>query len=163
MQGGYSGIPPYLHSPVYAAQQLGLEVAYATGPIVENQTDAVAADAVAAAKSSDIVLYFGGIDSTIEGEALDRYSVAWASGQLSLINQLSTLGKPLIVLKMGGQLDDTPLLTNFNISGRYWGRTFHSILCRLRITMFHFTWNSVVLPPTDCSQSPATSHELLPR
>ena len=120
MQGGYSGVPPYLHTPVYAAQQLGLEVAYATGPIVENLTDAVVADAMTAAKSSDIVLYFGGIDSTIEGEALDRYSLAWAAGQLSLINQLSDLGKPLIVIQMGGQLDDTPLLTNHNVSAVLW-------------------------------------------
>lgn len=121
MQGGYSGYPPYLHSPVYAAQQLGLQVAYAYGPINDNtKTANMTRDALAAANSSDIVFYFGGIDSSIEGEAMDRYSVAWSPAQLDLISQVSSLGKPSVVIKMGGQLDDTPLLSNPNISAILW-------------------------------------------
>ena len=121
MQGGYSGVPPYLHSPVYAAQQLGLQVAYANGPINDStKTANMTQDALVAANSSDIVLYFGGIDSSIEGEAMDRYSIAWSPAQLDLINQVSALGKPCIVIQMGGQLDDTPLLQNPNISAILW-------------------------------------------
>lgn len=71
MQGGYSGVPPYLHSPVYAAQ-LGFQLTYANGPIAENITNEdMTRNALAAANASDIVLYFGGIDSSIEAEAMD--------------------------------------------------------------------------------------------
>lgn len=36
--------------------------------------------------------------------------------QLALIEQVSALSKPCIVVQIGGQLDDTALLKNGNIS-----------------------------------------------
>ena len=33
MQGGYSGVPPYLHSPVDAAEQHCFQVVYTNGSI----------------------------------------------------------------------------------------------------------------------------------
>ncbi|KAE9371995.1 glycoside hydrolase family 3 protein [Stipitochalara longipes BDJ] len=173
MQGGYSGIPPYLHSPVYAAQQLGLQVAYANGPINDNtKTVNMTSDALAAANASDIVFYFGGIDSSIEGEAMDRYSVAWSPAQLDLISQVSSLGKPSIVIKMGGQLDDTPLLTNKNISAILWagypgqdgGPAVFDILTgkyapagRLPVTQYPAKYTDQV-PMTDMSLRPSATN-----
>jgi beta-D-xylosidase 4 len=173
MQGGYSGNPPYLHSPVYAAQQLGLQVAYANGPINDNSKTAnMTQDVLTAANASDIVFYFGRINSSIEGEAMDRYSVAWSTTQLDLITQASSLGKPCIVIKMGGQLDDTPLLQNRNISAILWvgypgqdgGPAVFDILTgtyspagRLPVTQYPAKYTDEV-PMTDMSLRPSATN-----
>ncbi|KAK3335927.1 glycoside hydrolase superfamily [Cercophora scortea] len=124
MRGGYSGIPPYYHTPEYAAQQLNLTYYTATGPIAENTSTAAAgtwtANALAAAAKADIILYFGGTDQTIAAEDKDRETIAWPEAQLALINKLATLSKPLVIIQLGDQVDDTPLLANKNVSAILW-------------------------------------------
>jgi beta-D-xylosidase 4 len=121
MQGGYSGPAPYLHSPLYAAGQLGIDYMYANGPINQSTlTSNYSGPAMQAAKESDVILYFGGIDISVESEAMDRYQIAWPQAQLDLINMLSSLGKPVIVIQMGSMLDATPLLNNKNIKSLVW-------------------------------------------
>lgn len=121
MQGGYSGPPPYYHNPIYAAEQLGINYIYADGPINETETTGNwTKAALRAAKKADVVLYFGGIDWSVEAEALDRYQIAWPQSQLSLIESIAKLGKPLIVAQLGDQLDDTPLLENDNVNAILW-------------------------------------------
>ncbi|KAB2575874.1 Glycoside hydrolase family 3 [Lasiodiplodia theobromae] len=121
MQGNYYGIPPYLHSPLYAAQQLGVTVNYAEGASQGNPTtDDWGAEYEAAAKS-DVIIVVGGIDNDVESEELDRVAIAWSGPQLDMITQLATYGKPVIVVQMGaGQLDSTPLVANANVSALLW-------------------------------------------
>jgi beta-D-xylosidase 4 len=121
MQGGYSGPAPYLHSPIYAAGQLGINYIYADGPTNETETTGNwTKPALAAARKADMIMYFGGIDWSVEAEALDRYQIAWPQSQLSLIKSLAKMGKPMIVAQLGDQLDDTPLLNNDNINAILW-------------------------------------------
>ncbi|KAK4041437.1 putative exo-1,4-beta-xylosidase bxlB [Parachaetomium inaequale] len=122
MLGGYSGVPPYLHGPVYAAGQLSLTYHYAPGPVAQPNTtqDTWTAAALSAANKSDVILYFGGTDTSIAAEDRDRDSIAWPAAQLTLIQALSALGKPLIIAQLGDQVDDTPLLTNPAISAILW-------------------------------------------
>ncbi|KAI1657718.1 glycoside hydrolase family 3 protein [Daldinia decipiens] len=122
MLGGYSGLPSYLHGPLQAAQQLGLHAVNATGPINQNASDpdTWTGAALEAANNSDIVIYFGGNDNTIEAEGLDRFSIAWPSAQFALIQKLSALGKPLIVVELGDQNDDSPLLSDDNVNAILW-------------------------------------------
>ncbi|KAK0862997.1 hypothetical protein LTS02_006803 [Friedmanniomyces endolithicus] len=121
MQGGYSGPAPYTHSPIYAAQQLGLDWVYSNGPTNESTLTSNFSDAaMSAAKKADVILYFGGIDISVESEANDRYDIAWPESQLELIGNLSSMGKPTIVIQMGSMLDATPLLTNSNVSALVW-------------------------------------------
>ncbi|EMC95065.1 glycoside hydrolase family 3 protein [Baudoinia panamericana UAMH 10762] len=121
MQGGYSGPAPYLHSPLYAASQLGLSYNYANGPINQTTlTSNYSQNATAAAQNADVILFFGGIDWSVEAEAMDRYQIAWPGAQQALIAQLAALGKPMIVLQMGSMLDATPILSNNNISALVW-------------------------------------------
>jgi len=121
MLGGYSGIPPYYHNPVYAAKQLGLDVYSATGPTSQSPSrDTWTESAVAAAQKADVVVYCGGNDGRMESEDLDRYDITWPQSQLNLISKLAALGKPMIVAEMGDQNDDTPLLQNKNISAILW-------------------------------------------
>ncbi|KUJ14582.1 glycoside hydrolase family 3 protein [Mollisia scopiformis] len=122
MLGGYSGRPPYINSPIYAAQQLGYQTFYATGPLAQTSSDndTWTSAALAAAKQADIIVYYGGTDNSIAAEELDRYNITWPSAQLSLLTELSALGKPLIVAELGDQVDDTALLANHNISAILW-------------------------------------------
>jgi beta-D-xylosidase 4 len=118
MLGGYSGSPPFNHDPVYAAKQMGFTVNYVTGPVAQGSADT--SSAVSAAQKSDVIIYFGGIDNTIEKESTDRTSIAWPAGQLSMVQKLAAVGKPMIVVKMGTHVDDTPLLSLPNIKAILW-------------------------------------------
>lgn len=122
LSGGYSGRAPFLHTPAWAAEQLGLDVSVAGGPVLEDgsASDNWTAGALEAAGASDYILYFGGIDTSAAGETLDRYSIAWPEAQLALIEELAKTGKPLVVVQMGDQLDDTPLFENDGIGAVLW-------------------------------------------
>ncbi|EED20475.1 conserved hypothetical protein [Talaromyces stipitatus ATCC 10500] len=121
MQGDYSGIPPFLISPLEAFKGHDWEVNYAMGTGINNQTTTGFASALAAAEKSDLVIYLGGIDNSIEAETLDRTSLTWPGNQLDLVTQLSKLHKPLIVVQFGGgQLDDSALLQNEGVQALVW-------------------------------------------
>lgn len=122
MLGGYSGNAPYYHNPLYAARQLNLTMQYATGPLKQNSSvpDTWTENALRVAASSDIILYFGGDDGSIEAEDLDRYNITWPDPQVALISKLAQLGKKLVIVQMGDQNDDTAWLNNANISAMLW-------------------------------------------
>lgn len=123
MLGNYDGIPPYYHSPLYAAKQTGATVNFAGSP--GGQGDPTTDSWLhiwSAANKSDVIVYAGGLDNSVEAEGMDRVSIAWTGAQLDVIGQLATYGKPVIVLQMGGgQLDSSPLVNNPNISALLWG------------------------------------------
>lgn len=122
MQGDYSGIPPYLISPLQAFENHSeWEINYSVGTGINNQSAAGFASALAAAKKSDLTIYLGGIDNSIEAETLDRTSLDWPGNQLDMVTQLSNLHKPLIVVQFGGgQLDDSSLLRNEGVQALVW-------------------------------------------
>ena len=124
MQGNYHGQAPYLHSPLYAAKQLGITVNYAGGPGGQGDptTDSWYPSVWDAANRSDIIIYAGGIDNSVESEGMDRVSIDWTGAQLDIIGQLALYGKPMAVLQMGGgQIDSSPIRDNANISALLWG------------------------------------------
>ncbi|KAL7894281.1 glycoside hydrolase family 3 protein [Trichoderma sp. SZMC 28014] len=122
LQGNYFGPAPYLISPLQAAKEAGYEVNYELGTGINNQTTAGFAKAIAAAKKSDAIIYIGGIDNTIEQEGADRTDIAWPGNQLDLIKQLSEVGKPLVVLQMGGgQVDSSSIKSNSKVNSLVWG------------------------------------------
>lgn len=118
MLGGYSGSPPFNHDPVTAARSMGITVNYVNGPLTQTTADTSAA--VSAAQKSSVVIFFGGIDNTVEKESQDRTSIAWPSGQLTMIQRLAQTGKPVIVVRMGTHVDDTPLLSIPNVKAILW-------------------------------------------
>ncbi|KAL1873614.1 hypothetical protein VTK73DRAFT_801 [Phialemonium thermophilum] len=118
MLGGYSGDPPFKHDPLTAAKGMGIAVNYANGPIAQANGDTSAA--MAAAQNADVILYFGGIDNSVEKESGDRTSISWPAGQLALIQRLAALGKPVVVVKLGTHVDDTPLLALPNVKAILW-------------------------------------------
>ena len=123
MQSNYFGVPPYLLSPLAAAEAAGFTVNYAFGTnITSPSTIDTPADALAAANKSEVVIFLGGIDNTVEAEANDRANITWPGTQLDLIAQLANLGKPTVVLQMGGgQVDSSALKSNPKINSLIWG------------------------------------------
>ncbi|KAI0414896.1 glycoside hydrolase family 3 protein [Xylaria grammica] len=122
MLGGYAGVPSYYHTPTDAAQKLGFKTLTTTGPLNQSVSanDTWTTAALEAASKSDVIVYFGGNDMSIESEDLDRDTIAWPGAQLSLIEKLCALGKPCVVVELGDQNDDTPLLVNGNVSAVIW-------------------------------------------
>ena len=121
MLGGYSGTPPYWLTPRYVAEAIHGSVHYAPGPVTQSaDNDTWSESAVEAARSADVVFYFGGLDLTVEREDRDRTDIGWPDAQLSLINKICALGKPCVVMQLGTQVDDTPLLENDNVSAILW-------------------------------------------
>ncbi|KAJ5535616.1 hypothetical protein N7513_008802 [Penicillium frequentans] len=122
MQGNYYGNAPYLISPLAALEASDLTVHYALGTNISSQSTVDFDAALAVAKKSDAIIFAGGIDNTIEAEGMDRENITWPGNQLELIKQLSTVGKPLVVLQMGGgQVDSSSLKTNKDVNSLIWG------------------------------------------
>jgi beta-D-xylosidase 4 len=97
---------------------MGITVNYVNGPLTQSSADT--SQAVNAAQRSDVVIFFGGIDNTVEKESQDRTSISWPSGQLTMIQRLAQTGKPVIVVRMGTHVDDTPLLSIPNVKAILW-------------------------------------------
>ncbi|KAF2105591.1 glycoside hydrolase superfamily [Lophiotrema nucula] len=175
MLGNYFGRPPFYRTPAYAASQLGLKVNYASGS--ENDTAAIGKHPIRcmtnrsldAAKASDIIFFFGGIDTSTETEDHDRTTITWPESQLSLLKSLSSLGKPVVVAQLGTSIDNTPLLQNKNISsilwagypGMYGGTAAFDVISgkkapagRLPITQYPTNYTDQV-PMTDMSLRPS--------
>jgi beta-D-xylosidase 4 len=124
LSGIYSGPAPYLHTPVWAGEKLGLDMAIASGPILQSQNsttrDNWTTNALAAAEKSDYILYFGGLDTSAAAEGSDRVSIAWPTAQTTLITKLAALGKPLVVLVLGDLMDNSPLLNMPGVNSVIW-------------------------------------------
>ncbi|KAK3367580.1 glycoside hydrolase superfamily [Podospora didyma] len=121
LSGGYSGTPAYTHTPAWAARQLGYTIKTATGPVLEKGSASKwLASALTAARDADYILYFGGLDTSAAGETKDRMTIDWPTAQLDLLKQLGQLNKPIIVIQLGDQLDDTPLFDSANINAVLW-------------------------------------------
>jgi beta-D-xylosidase 4 len=118
MQGNYFGVAPYLISPVMGAMDGGYNVTYVLGTNITSNGTSEFPAAVEAAKEADAIIYAGGIDTTVEAEGLDRYTITWPANQLDLIAELQAIDKPMVVVQFGGgQLDDSVLKGNTSVSG----------------------------------------------
>lgn len=118
MLGGYSGAPPFKRDPVAAAKTMGYTVNYVSGPLTQGSADTNAA--VSAAQKSDAVIFFGGIDNTVEKESQDRTGIAWPAGQVAMIKRLAETGKPLVVVRMGTHVDDSEVLAIKGVGALLW-------------------------------------------
>lgn len=83
MQGDYHGVAPYLHTPLDALEALNVTVNWAQG--IGGQGDPTTNNWLpvwTAANQSDMIIYAGGIDNSVESEGMDRVSVSWMGDQL---------------------------------------------------------------------------------
>ncbi|VUC25017.1 unnamed protein product [Clonostachys rosea] len=120
MQGNYFGPPPYLISPRQAAEDFGLDFTWVAGSAI-NGPDPSFDEAVEMARTADHIVFLGGLDNNIEAEDRDRLNITWPEAQLSLVRELSNVGKPITIVQFGGgQLDDSDLFENDAIKSVLW-------------------------------------------
>ncbi|KAJ4400986.1 hypothetical protein N0V91_008240 [Didymella pomorum] len=121
--GNYAGEPTYLHGPLYALQAANVKVNYAGGK-PGGQGDPTTNSWLSlkpTMDASDVLIYVGGIDNSVEEEGHDRTSLAWTGAQLDVITQLADTGKPVVVVSMGGgQIDSSPIANNPKIGALLW-------------------------------------------
>lgn len=122
LQGNYYGPAPYLISIRDAFESSQYKVNWAHGTNYTSQSREGFGEAIKAAKKSDVIVFAGGITEEMESEAMDREDINWPGNQLELIHELSKLGKPVVVLQMGGgQVDSSSLKSNENVRALIWG------------------------------------------
>ncbi|KAI5866490.1 glycoside hydrolase family 3 protein [Durotheca rogersii] len=120
MQGNYYGTAKYLHSPYFAASQIpNVNAIY--GGIPGDPTTNGYPQALEAAAAADVVIYADGPTLKTEAEEKDRTLIRWSGERIDIVTHLASLGKPFVILQMGGQLDDAPFLDNANVSAIVWG------------------------------------------
>jgi beta-glucosidase len=119
----YHGIPQHpvklLDGVRAAASARGVTVRYARGARLVETTPADIADAVAAARDSDAVIAFVGLDPRLEGEEHgsrfhpggDRLDLDMPAAQKQLVEALLETGKPVIAVLTGGSALAVPWLT----------------------------------------------------
>ncbi|KAJ7244081.1 beta-xylosidase [Mycena rebaudengoi] len=122
MQGNYAGVAPFLISPMAGAAAAGYSVTFSQGTTISGTDTTGFAAALTAARAADAIVYTGGIDITVEAESRDRANIVWPGVQLNLIQNLTSVGKPLIVVQFGGgQVDNTALKSNAAVNAIIWG------------------------------------------
>ncbi len=98
--------PFYSVSPKEGVENLigADKILYSKGCDINSSDTSGFASAVNAAKNSDVVIFFGGLDQTQEGESLDRVgnSIELPGKQKLLINELAAANKNIIVVLYSG-------------------------------------------------------------
>ena len=113
MQGNYRGVAPFLVSPLQGLQDAGFTVSFVPGTAINSADSSGFSAATSAAGEADLVVFVGGIDNSIEAEAMDRVDISWPGNQLDLVAQLAEVGTPLVVVQMGGgQVDSSSIKEN---------------------------------------------------
>jgi beta-glucosidase len=173
--GNYFGTPARpvtILDGIKAVAGPGIEVTYATGcPLAlkrdgsNTPTPKTTADAVAAAKSADVVIYVGGISAQLEGEEMnrangyegfnggDRTQIELPGVQTDLLKALHATGKPVIFVNCSGsavampwEAENLPAIVQAWYPGEQGGRAVGKILFgdanpagRLPITFYSST------------------------
>lgn len=85
-------------------ERLGERIAYAPGLAYsrDRSRDGFAA-AVAAADGADVVLFFGGEEAVLSGEAHSRADLRLPGVQEELIRELAATGKPVVLVLLAGR------------------------------------------------------------
>ena len=91
--------------------------------------------AIVAAKKADVILFFGGEEAILSGEAHSRASIKLPGAQEKLIKELRKLGKPIVLVIMAGRpislsniIDDVDGVLMAWHPGTMGGSAIHDIL-----------------------------------
>ena len=111
------------------------KVIYAQGCDVTSDSDAGFAQAVAAARSSDVAVVFVGEIKDMAGEAASRATLDLPGRQMDLVKEVSRTGKPTIVVLVNGRpptigwiVDNVPAILESWMSGTESGNAIADIL-----------------------------------
>ena len=100
----FDGEPEHSVTPLTALREMGLHVVYEPGlSYSRDQSTAHFAQVVAAAKQSDVILFFAGEEAILSGEARCRAELSLPGAQTQLIEELKQTGKPIVLIVMAGR------------------------------------------------------------
>jgi len=86
------------------AKEAGAKVTFAKGlAYSRDRSEEGFAEAIAAAKASDVVIFVGGEESILSGEARTRTNLVLPGAQERLIQVLAETGKPIVLVVMAGR------------------------------------------------------------
>jgi beta-glucosidase len=173
--GNYNGTPARpvtILDGIKTVAGTNITVTYAPGcPLALHQNGAdrpdstMLKDALAAAKSADVVIYVGGIDARLEGEESpdastcdgfkggDRTRIELPPGQTDLLKALAATGKPIVFVNCSGSaiampwaVDKLPAILQAWYPGEQGGRAVGEVLFgdynpagRLPVTFYNST------------------------
>ncbi|CAI8024072.1 Probable exo-1,4-beta-xylosidase xlnD [Geodia barretti] len=160
--GDYNPQPAYIVTPRAAfLNRSGLTVNYASGCAdVKCTSSAGFASAVTTARSSDFVVYVGGISHTIEGEGHDRANIFLPGLQSDLITMLVQVGKPVVVVLTHGAPVVSPVYASVNavLSAGYAGQEAGNAVYAVLTGLYNPAGHTVVTWYTNGSQLPAMTN-----
>jgi beta-glucosidase len=111
------------------------KVTYAKGCDVTGDSDAGFAEAVAAARNSDVAVVFVGESKDMVGEAASRATLDLPGRQLDLVKEVARAGKPTIVVLVNGRppaigwiVDNVPAILESWMGGTESGNAIADIL-----------------------------------
>ncbi|MFT4245872.1 MAG: glycoside hydrolase family 3 C-terminal domain-containing protein [Micrococcaceae bacterium] len=110
---GSSRVNAYkISAPLEALEESDLDViGYAQGfKRAGGRSKKLKDEALELAQQADTLLVFMGLDETSESEGYDRDNLALAKNQLVLLDELSRLGKKVIVVLVGGSAIEIPFV-----------------------------------------------------
>lgn len=110
--GGYAGIPPYYTSVLEGIQdKVGkdIQINYAEGAPLKSTSQEGFAEAIAAARKSDVVILAVGGSTETCGEGVDRDNLDLFGVQNELVEAIHKTGKPIVVVLINGR----PLSINY--------------------------------------------------
>ena len=86
------------------AKEIGGKLTFAKGlAYSRDRSEAGFAEAVAAANASDVVVFVGGEEAILSGEARTRTEISLPGAQERLIHVLAETGKPIVLVVMAGR------------------------------------------------------------
>lgn len=101
----FDGDKDHSITPLTSLQkQYGKQVKYASGLVYSRSEETKGfEEALTIAKQSDVILFFGGEEAILSGEAHSRADIRLPGIQEQLIHELHKIGKPIVLILMAGR------------------------------------------------------------
>ncbi|WP_084399394.1 glycoside hydrolase family 3 N-terminal domain-containing protein [Pseudotamlana agarivorans] len=100
----FDGEKEHTITPVDAFKAAKVNVNFAAGfTHSRDRSDKGFQEAIQAAKASDVILFFGGEEAILSGEAHSRAYINLPGSQEALIHELAKLNKPIVLVIMAGR------------------------------------------------------------
>jgi beta-glucosidase len=100
----FDGDGTYTQTPVKAFQDKNVNFQFVEGlSYSRDKTTQDFSKAIAAAKQSDVILFIGGEEAILSGEAHSRSNINLPGAQEQLIKELAKTGKPIVLIIMAGR------------------------------------------------------------
>mgnify|MGYP000740061300 CR=1 FL=1 len=100
----FDGEKEHTNTPLNAYQDANANFKFAKGLDYSRDTSKKGfKEAINIAKKSDVILFFGGEEAILSGEAHSRANIDLPGAQEELINELAKTGKPIVLVIMAGR------------------------------------------------------------